>query len=366
MGMRFASVVTVLAGCLSAADVRGAAVTEMSLEDIVQAIVDSEQEVRSLSVTNRMQVVQQYFPGQPDVEVRLDVVESIILDADGRTRVEIDGQGFRHTTDGEPEVYPQQVLGVYDGQQMRQTSGLDRFTQGLVTSSRSDLAMRLDPRHVTTHYFYKPVSGLLKKSGVLVGEVDWDGRTVMRLETTPSGTDDKRRYVFLIDPGYNFAIVKRAVEIQFSGHERWMEYTRIVGSEYEEVHPGVWLPGHAVHESLDPTRENAADGTDPALAWRWDVVMEDWQVNPELTEALFRLDFSPGVYVNDQVTGRSFQVAGISDELIRHQAQVGDEWRESQQGYPFGLSRRQMFVGLNAIVMVALLGFIGFRRMRSR
>jgi hypothetical protein len=255
-----------------------------------------------------MTVLYRFFPeSNDDKEVTLNVVEQVTIDAKGRVRVEVDGQSFRHGE--EIEVYPHKSLGVYDGQVMKSMSGRQNYTHGLITSSRGDVGLRMDPWSVTTHYFSKPISEILaEKSAFVADRVEWKGKQVLRVQTKPTvNKTDSRKYVFLIDPAMNYAVVKRAIAIQFEGQERWMEYTRIVGEDFFEAHPGIWVPKRVVHESFAPTLEDAKKGAKPALSWRWDIRMDDWKINPEVPDAVFELDFDPGLYINDKIAGRSFQ-----------------------------------------------------------
>ena len=133
-------------------------------------------------------------------------------------------------------------------------------------------------------------------------------RAVGWVETIPFDGKDRRKSRFFLDPKRGFTVVRRAISIQYPPHERWMEYTRIEGFDYEQIAPDVWLPGRVVHESFDPTVQQAQDGSDPALSWRWKVRLENWRVNEEYPPETFELKFAPGVLVNDRQTGRTFTV----------------------------------------------------------
>ena len=304
--MRFVVLMIGVLSCSFSAEL-SAQDAKASVSDITQSLKDTEAEIRTLSVTSSFDILHRYMPGEDYQEIQLTAKEEVAVDSEGRCRVKADTESFRKLNGG-IEKTPQLSIGVFDGQAARSMTGKTRMAHGIVSSSRSDLEFRLDPRNVTTHYFFKPVSSMLEKRGAdIVEETMWDGRPVIVIETKPHEGEDRRKSRFYVDPDRNFTVVRRAVAVQYPPHERWMEYTRIEGFDHKEVYPGVWLPSRVVHESFDPTVEHAVNGSEPPLSWRWNVKLSHWKVNAELPPSTFALEFSPGVYVNDRVTGQSYQ-----------------------------------------------------------
>jgi hypothetical protein len=334
----------------------------IKVDDLLRALKDVEREVQSLSVTSRIEVLHRYFPGNADKEVKLSVTEKVIVDVNGRCRVETQGQSFKDAA--VPVVYPEISLAVFDGHLGKMMYGSERYTQGIVAPDRSRISLRMDPRNVVSHYFGKPISQTLTEgSARIAGEVDWDGHKVLLFETKPNrNAHDERKYRFLVDPSLNFAVVKRAIAIRFPPYDGWIEYTRISCHDYQEAHPGVWLPTRVIHESFDPTAEHVKKNVDPPLSWRWNISMTDWKVNPDLPESLLDLAFSPDVYVNDMVVGHSYKVKKISDILIREQAEEAAAWQRS--GNP-GVGTRTLLIGANALILATFLSFMLWRRIRT-
>jgi hypothetical protein len=242
---------------------------------------------------------------------------------------------------------------------MQSMSGDRYFERGLVTSNRSDLPLRLDPRLAITHYFSKPVTDLLEErpGAELIGETTWEGHKALQLASVLyDNDDDDRRYHITVVPDMNYAIVRRATAIRQDGLDRWDDYTRITTSDYFEAQPGFWLPRRALHESFETSRDQAVQGTDPDIAWRWDIQFSDWQLNPEISDSLFGFKFASGVYVNDQVVGRSYKMAGVSDELLDSQLAAARAWKSRERQ-----SRSRTLVMINLAVLAVLLG-IGIGR----
>lgn len=276
--------------------------------DLGRSIEQLEERVNSLSVNATFDILHRYFPGEDSQDVSLTSLEWITVDREGRCRVQVDTQSFRKLNGG-IEKTPKVAIGVFDGKVARVMEGQSTMSSGTVSSLRSEIPLRLDPRNISTHYFFKPLSQILTKRGaVVVGQVIWDGRPVIVVETTPIEGNDRRKFRFYVDPERDFTVVRRAIAVQYPPHERWMEYTRIECFDFEQIEPEVWLPGRIVHESFDPTVQNAKDGSEPPLSWRWKVSWENWKVNEECQPEIFELKFAPGVFVNDRITGRNYTV----------------------------------------------------------
>jgi hypothetical protein len=89
-------------------------------------------------------------------------------------------------------------------------------------------------------------------------------------------------------------VVRRAGLIRYPGQD-WREYIRIESRGHEEVKPGIWLPAHFKHESLHTTRSGGAE----QISWSYAGRNLGWEVNRELPEGTFHLDFPASATVND-------------------------------------------------------------------
>lgn len=333
-----------------------------TFDDIAKILRDNEQFLRSMAVTIHCKVLQTSI-SDPSQTVRLTIDEKVLIDAEGRCRVESTGESF--VNGPELKVHPENGVGVFNGHTMKSmTGGGKHFNRGLITSSHSDLPLRLDPRLVTTHYFNRPVTALLaeRPGAVLLRETTWEGRPAIELASAIyDNADDDRRYLITVVPDLNYAIVRRAAAVRYDGCDRWDDYTRFIASDYHEATPGFWVPRTAVHESFDPTREQSLNGTAPPLSWRWDIRMSEWEINPVLSDSLFDLEFAPGVFVNDQVAGRSFKMAGVSNELIESQVSEAADWKSKKRSSP--MNRLLVF---NAVAFgIAALAIMLWRLRRS-
>lgn len=215
------------------------------------------------------------------------------------------GQSYRVGDDGVAVIRPRKSIGTFNGDACRVASGSSKLVFGMITTVRNDLSLAMDPRRMTTHYFDKPVSQLITKHrGRIVGRIRHDEREAIVVETEPHFNKNYFKLRFWIAPSLGFAVVKRANMIRFPGHDRWIDFNRIVGSDHREIEPGIWLPMRAVYESFGVKEEDARDGTEPLLSSRYKIVNSNWIVNPQVDDSLFTLEFPPGIQVEDQTRGR--------------------------------------------------------------
>jgi hypothetical protein len=294
--------------------------------DVRQAVHELEDMITSLSVKCTFSGVT-HHPEHRDIPIQLRNVETSTVEESGRARCEIDGQSAK-IVDGKAVIRPAKRISTFDGSVCRIAAGITRKTGGLIIKSRMGLGWTLDPFEMTTNYYEKPVSQILgERNGKIVGRALHDGHNVLVVETDAITRNDRNwNYRFLIDPTLNFAIVKRSQLIQFPPNQAWIEFDYIDSHLHREVATGVWFPSQVVIKTTDPNEENARTGTTPRLAWEWNVENEDWVLNPETTDSFFVLDFPPGTTVEDNVNARTFQVAGISDEMLEGQAKLAQDW----------------------------------------
>lgn len=288
--------------------VPSSAFSDVTMDEVVQGLQRTEMAVQTLSVKSDFQTRQRLDVVPASPEIALHGTTEVTVDALGRCRVKSTFDSW-HLDDKQVVIdRDQSMLGVFDGKVAWTLQGTGKSAVGTIADNRGEVSLRLDPRNVSTHYFDQPVSSRLLKRGASIVELStWDGSPVLVVETTPTGDQDQRKVRFHIDPRRNFTIVRRAIAIRYPPHERWMEYTRIEGYDFREVQAGVWLPDRVVHESLDPTIENASQGTAPPVAWHWDVKFTDWKVNPSLNDETFELQFPLGIFVNNRITGKSYR-----------------------------------------------------------
>jgi hypothetical protein len=297
---------------------------------------------------------------------QIRATQAVVIEFNGRARAE--GQTDDVYRKGDKEIRRRlKFRCAFDGAACRFERGEGSPSEGFVTSQRSDLPWAFDFREMVTHYLRAPVSDLIKEgNGRIVSEAQYDGHTVLVVETDTVERELHWRKRFLIDPQLGFAVVKRSQLVRFPPHDTWIEFTWVEGHDYSEVATGVWLPGRVLHESTDPTAKNAEEGSEAPMAWRVELQNTHWVVNPIADDESFRIDFSPGVLVEDKVNGRAYQVAGLSDGMIDQQTGNaagidGPQGKSSRRAW--GLSR-VLVVG--NIVLVAILSVCVYWKLHRR
>jgi hypothetical protein len=188
---------------------------------------------------------------------------------------------------------------VYDG---RDTLSLKGTVGGLWRPGRAStgnwwnafFGTGVEPRDFLTHYDYRPF--VSKAPTRIVGTVDWNGRSVLHVETDPSprgkdGSSGKVRFLF--DPKRGFALVKRSILFQRGRDEDWQEYTMVEMADFKEITSGLWVPTRAKHECR-------AMGTDNKLMSRQELRFTEWDLKPDLSESVFHLEFPAELRVIDE------------------------------------------------------------------
>ncbi|WP_337175826.1 hypothetical protein [Paludisphaera sp.] len=239
-----------------------------------------------------------------DLEARV----SLLFDRSGRFRFSERGA----TVNWSPprRVHPIRIEAAYDGAVLKQMEGSEKLAHGLVSSRPTDSSMRLDPRNFVLDYQGKTVARWLREyDGKIVGDEPVDGGTALVLETRPNlvdGIEWKQRYLVLPDKG--FAVARRSALLRYAEAPDWLEYTRTESFDLADRGRGIHLPARGVYQSWNVKKDDALEGARSfPISWRYDLTFRDWRINPDATDADFTLRFEPGVFVNDRISGRSYE-----------------------------------------------------------
>jgi hypothetical protein len=262
-------------------------------EEVIARLEKTEAKIRNLSVTTEYVKLQKDF--LPVTEpVRMRLTTAFIVDRDGRTRYECVGEQVNRGPDG-VTTYRGRWRSAYDGKVAASLSGGVDGPLLAAALDRWPAWHGVNPLEFTTHYFQKPVSRFLGGKGVrVVGQEERDSRPVAVVEGEPVTVDGKGwKYRIWVDMERG-VVVRRAGLIQYPGQD-WREYTRIETRGYEEVRPGIWLPAYVKYESLHTTK----DGGPEQIHWSYEGRNLGWEVNRELPEGAYHLDFPASVTVND-------------------------------------------------------------------
>lgn len=248
--------------------------------------------------------------------VRLQVKMRAVVDDQGRSRNEVTGEQVAITAGGKAvRIHRMRSIGAFDGQAARSMQAYEdqEFSSGAIDTALSWHGV--DPREYTTHFQHEPVVDRLRQRGAHLAErVEWDGRRVVVVETTPNNLQDgeQRKYRFWIDPERRI-VVRRAIVVRYRPDQPWQEYARIESRDHRELAPGIWLPMHVLYESLTVTAKVEPE----KLAWSYDGTNHDWKVNQTLPDSTFVIEFPSQIRVNDHRPPEPAKPEPAKPELVK-------------------------------------------------
>ncbi len=194
------------------------------------------------------------------------------------------------------------TVAAYDGHETRSLhgSGDGKWSRG-ESSDKWYCAFdghSAEPRSFLTHYDYEPWSRFVSKNPTkIVGNVDWKGRSVLRVEVGPFPSKSAKgwsgKVQLLTDPKRGFALVRQSISVQCAPGEEWHEFAVYEVEDLAEVTPGIWLPTRARYEA-------GGAGRKPNVTSRDEFRFSAWDLKPDVSDSVFRLDFGPGLWVTDE------------------------------------------------------------------
>ncbi len=222
----------------------------------------------------------------------------IIADVNGRVKGEMQNDIF-DMTPGYTDTKRREVAsGCFDGTTQYVVWG----KEGFINNRSYDFPWGLNPERFATYYVGVPVSKMLSDKGIeLIREVSRGDKTLLLVETKSElmkGNKEKR-YRFIIDPAYNFAVVKKSQIFQLLPGNQWIEISFYQGFNYKEVKPHVWLPFYVLSENHDVTQEVLKGEEKAPVSRRRKIKIKSWEVNPKIDDATFTFKFPPGIPVED-------------------------------------------------------------------
>lgn len=341
----------------------------IELNDVTEAVAEHERALQRVSFTMRIEGSRRI--GEDSGEM-FDFVHTqhVISEFGGRLLVELSGPNLK-TLNGVRKEVETMAKGTYDGTEARFESGFEKPLEtepvisyfeerrarfefgsviplgGVIDRNRNSIPFDIDPLEILTHRNHKPVSTILQTPGCsIVTPETYDGYDVIVVETAVAEREQNFKGRFYIAPKLGFYVVRKATLIQFPMHD-WIEFNKVECADFIEVEPGIWLPQRAIIESTAPTEENARENTQPPLAWRYKVSNSDWVLNPEVSDATFKMSFSDGIFVEDKITGTAFRQAGVTDEAVA---------RQVASPHPPQAESSDTFIVANLIVLGVLVG----------
>jgi len=193
------------------------------------------------------------------------------------------------------------------------------------------------------------------------------------------------QYTYWLDPKYDMAPVRLETTMVHldQGQYRDANPGNLTVAEWREyqLREGAWIPLHYrfrgfVGVYFPRTGDEYPPGFDlnhpkhddfraeSFAVHQKDVRIEEAKVNAELSPALFEMEFEQGTIVLDQSTGKAYQV-GPAGRMIEVDA-FGVALDASEMRAVGKSSWRVVLVALNALVALAMVAYLVWRRRRSR
>lgn len=284
----------------------------ITIEEVIAGLKKAEQSIKTLSVViNSKQNIQidgdVFGSGDRSIQTtRLNLRESWQLDAQGRGWNKVTGTRVS-ATDG--KIRLDQQIGqhsTFDGDQGRvvttETNPLgNKAHRGALTKSMRRFGMT--PFDFTVTHAGESISGILELyGGKVVGEEEWEGRTVIAVEIEPIITESQHKSDFLIDPARGFSVVRRRDHMRFAATQQWWVTRSISSLKHTEVADGIWLPSIVSSQWFARPADDQVVGKVLQLDR---LVCSDWKINEEIPKEAMTLDFPAGLKVQGML--RAFQ-----------------------------------------------------------
>ena len=282
-----------------------------SLEDIRAGLKDREAALKTFAVTLHYEVDKETLRGGKQY---LTGRESYVFDGD-RLRCEVEKalqEGSKQAA-----ILRTTALATFNATEFRTVEAgvSSNWKICRIAADRDQMPWEWDPRNCLTTAYGKPFTWYYSEGkGKITGTVPWEGGFAVALEMPPfEGKSSTRAGRTLIAVDKGFAVVRDASIIRYAPNDPWVEYHVIELHDFKEVRSGLWVPGRAVREWYETAPEDAKKRK---LIYRGEIRFSDWNIEPEVSESVFRLTFPNGAVVQDARTGRTFSATPITDQLL--------------------------------------------------
>lgn len=307
-------------------------------DDILKAVTEREGLIQSFSC--RMKRKQWH-----------DASEQTSLEWDGTLMAEVGGrnreEGVKIARSGTAE----KILQVYSGHTTLLSGPTGR--EFGVIMAQPGAFYGLTPLELVGYVEQEPVSRFYATTPASRKSISQAGSLIeMTLEYYPPDSF-ATRMTLLLDPSLSMALIRDHRRASYD-RTTWLEHATTEYSNFTlDAATGVWLPGHASRIWNQVLPNNTTK-----LALRAEIEISDWVTNPVFSDELFTVEFPPGCTVNNQITGRMYQVGSLNDFVIQEQAgeavalaTAHDRWRGA-------------LLVANAAAMAAVFGWVAWRRLR--
>ncbi len=238
---------------------------------------------------------------------------------------------------------------VWDGTVLTWLRTIQDHRTATITKE-GNFVLQGSPSEYLWWYFGEPLSAMMEKYKPVTLHDVANGVTVIEFRCS-----ERVKMEYHVDRSKGFAVVYRArYEPWGDDLSQWHRRAELKCGDLRELRPGLWLP-HRIEERIFGDMY----GTGNTLL-RADVCSVTWDLNPEFAATAFALEIPPGTLVDDQVTGKKYRVARLTDQAIADQVAAARRLAQEQGeklASPGGA--RMLFAACAAIVVAG--AFIVYR-----
>ncbi|HUZ91091.1 MAG TPA: hypothetical protein VMU78_04215 [Methylocella sp.] len=328
---------------------------DVSARDVLRGIADREAGIMNFSFHVDMDIWSEGEDLRGTPGLRFE--GTLVAGTGGRYRLE--GSDRRQGRGpGEPSVL-ERLIQVYDGQTQRYAVGQGELTHGSITGMPSPYALHVEPALFTTEFQQVPVSKFLRHRAekynhetVIAGRKDFDGRSVLVVETFPIEAGGKFwKQQLYVDDERAFSVVRKAGMLKDATADEWGANYVCELTDNIEAAPGIWVPRHATSTLYQKHAGKPSHVFSHTVAR-----IDDWVVNSQLSESTFDFDFPPNVFVEDELTGKKYTTGLVNDPLVA--ARSAEAMRLA--------SKRNTWVAVLLGIGLFLILLLGVRAARAR
>jgi hypothetical protein len=324
----------------------------VSIEEIESVLEETERVLRGYQVRCEIDARLRKYPFDRNEFRFRSTTVTYSADMSGRVRA----VGRAQTSDGATTEVTSNTV-VYNGGQSSRLTEQSGSANGRITPHEHEAYLDgVNPRNFVTHVRNRSAVLLLREyQAQVVGTTEFDGRSAVTVETAVvSNVGMQWMTRLLFAPDLDLALVRAADCFRHNEGQEWKEFVRTELFEHVQDPSGIWLPSRVVHEEYSAPKETEPESV---LLQHMEVITEDWQVNPELPEELFSLDFPSGTLVEDRVNGTTFKTTEISDQTIFDQVAAVKPLKNTSNS-----STRTWLIWLNVAVLLGIGILILLRR----
>lgn len=337
----------------------------ISKDEIIAALTDLESVFKSYSVQIRLNTLEQ-SPLDEKIFLKSNVAMDVKQELGARFHfVEVgdipylDGSAGNHDGLKVPsDKRPRRLEGAFNGEELREITGQEgEAGNALIHSKPEGTQWRIKPQVYLTFYFHKTILEWISSGDAsVVGDDNIEGIPAVVVETKPVLVNNiEWKQKFWLAPSLNFAAVKRSANLRRYPDGKWIEYTRILTSDYQNAYAGVFVPGRGVYESFRVGKgDTDPDKTEYPTTSRHELIFKNWEVNPPLSDDDFKVEFPNHTFVNNKITGDSYSIERLTDKDIANQVFGANQINHK--------SIKMILVYTNIAIFVMLIGIMIFRR----